>query len=143
MEGIYSVIILWLACTVKFAIAIPALVLAGYSYWQFIIVSISGGLTGFFAFYYFGEAIKSLCRRTFRKKSGQGKKFRRFTRFIITVKSSYGLAGLALTTPCILSIPVGSLLAVRYFGKDKRTIPFMILSIVAWSFIFTTFFKLF
>lgn len=135
----------WTAfCGVKFFFAIPAVVAVGYSFWQTVSMAIVGGLTGFFLFFYFGELLKVLWRKLFNAKEGKvKKKFTKKNRLIINIKGKYGLIGLALLTPSVLSIPLGSILAGRYFDEDRRTIPYMIISIVAWAFVLSIFYHLF
>jgi hypothetical protein len=135
--------------SVKHFWTVPIVVVAGYSYWETIFINNIGGLAGFFIFYYIGELkiVKHyfglLMLRIFKvlgfnRKSKEKKKFTRRNRFIVAVKGKYGLIGLSFLTPVLLSIPLGSLLAARYYDEDRRTIPFMILSILFWSFSFTS-----
>ena len=141
MESLLKLLGLFALNAVKFFIGVPATIFAHYSFLETILISSSGGLAGFFAFYYFGELIKIIIFRFFppREKPDK-KKFTRKNRFIIAVKGKYGLIGLAILTPCLFSIPLGSLLAARFFDEDKRTIPYMSASILIWSLILTTFY---
>lgn len=135
--------------SVKHFWTVPIVVVAGYSYWETILINNIGGLAGFFIFYYIGELkivkhyfglLMSWIFKIlgFNRKSKEKKKFTRRNRFIVAVKRKYGLIGLSFLTPVLLSIPLGSLLAARYYDEDRRTIPFMILSILFWSFSFTS-----
>jgi len=129
-------------------------VFAGYSFTSTILITTLGGIAGFFMFFYIGE-IKWI-RYYFGKimdfvfhlfgvdrAQKQKKKFNRMNRLIVTVKGKYGLIGLSLLTPVLFSIPLGSLLAARYYDKKKATIPYMIVSIVIWSFTLTLFYRFF
>ena len=51
------------------------------------------------------------------------------------VNHGYGLVGLAGIAPPILSVPITALLAAKYFRHDRRTLPFLIASVVLWSFV--------
>ncbi len=135
--------------SVKFFWSIPAVVVAGYSFWETILITCFGGLTGFVLFFYIGELkpvrdffdlIAGWFVRIFgiRKTKKVKRKFTRRNRFIIAVKGKYGLIGLSILTPSLFSIPLGSLLAARYFDKDRRTVPFMVISIILWSFLLTS-----
>ena len=79
----------------------------------------------------------SLWRMVVPPKDKPKKKFSRKNKLIVRVKSRWGLIGLALITPTIISIPVGTLLAARYFGNNWRTLPYMLLSVVGWGFVAT------
>jgi hypothetical protein len=48
--------------------------------------------------------------------------------------------GIAFTTPFLLSIPVGSFLAVRYYPKSKWRFTFLVSSNLLWSVIYTSFY---
>jgi hypothetical protein len=65
-----------------------------------------------------------------------GKPSKKFTwrnKMIVKVKRKYGLLGLAVLTPSVLSMPLGMLLAERYFHNKQRVILFMITSVIFWS----------
>ena len=69
-------------------------------------------------------------------KDKQPKKKRVFTwknKLIVKVKREYGLIGLAALTPTILSIPVGTFLAARYFSDQKKVISYLAASVIVWS----------
>src|SRR5690242_14014538 len=51
----------------------------------------------------------------------QRKVFTRRNRWIIRIKHGSGLKGLAVLTPLVLTIPVGSIIAARFFRHDRRT----------------------
>lgn len=60
-------------------------------------------------------------------------------RIIVSLKNHrLGLIGLALITPSLISIPVGCMLAAKYFSHDKRTVPVLLTAVVFWAFILTT-----
>jgi hypothetical protein len=61
---------------------------------------------------------------------------------IVKVKHRFGLVGIALLTPFLISIPLGCYLAVRYFKNKQRIIAYMFASILFWS-IAVSSFKLF
>ncbi len=49
------------------------------------------------------------------------------------MKQRFGLIGISLLTPLLLSIPLGSFLAVRYFKNKQRILIYMFASILFWS----------
>lgn len=154
MESVFKILSLLAFSAVKFLFAVPTVSLAGYSFFETILITCSGGLAGFFAFYYLGEVqwIRYYVGLIFDKilmffgydaNKKVKKKFSRKNRLIINVKKKYGIIGLSLLTPVLFSIPLGSLIAARYFDDDNSTIPWMTGSIVFWSFVLTIFSKLF
>jgi membrane protein DedA with SNARE-associated domain len=118
----------------KFAVAVGLLVSPAteFSYLQSVAMLISGGFTGILFFYYFSSWINKMIAKIFQKKKKKqlfSKKVRRF----INIKNKYGLIGIALITPVIISIPVGSFIASRFFSKNKLTLLFMLAGVVFWS----------
>lgn len=132
-----QIIGLILFSSVKFFFAPSTIYLSGYSYFETIAITITGGAIGVFVFFYTGSAIFKFIGDRF-SSSKPKRSFSRKNRFIIKVKSSWGLIGLALLSPTLISIPLGCLLASRYFRNDRRTIPFLMGSVVFWSFVLTS-----
>jgi len=120
--------------SVKFAIAVTYMLARNseYDYFDILIRLIAGGSLGVVVFYYFSNVLNRLIGKLFGKKKKKNifsKKVRRF----INIKNKYGLIGIALLTPVVLSIPVGCFIASRFFYKKKITIIAMLLGVVFWS----------
>ncbi|MCI0446804.1 hypothetical protein L0152_26840, partial [bacterium] len=47
----------------------------------------------------------------------------------------FGLAGVAFITPCIISIPVGSIIAANLYKNKARVLAYLFGSLVLWSLI--------
>lgn len=62
------------------------------------------------------------------------KKFTRRNKRIVKIRRGSGLIGVVLLAP-ILSIPVGSFVTFRIFGKTNRTLIFLIISVSLWCLI--------
>ncbi|MBK8500559.1 MAG: hypothetical protein IPL52_17495 [Flavobacteriales bacterium] len=116
-----------------------------HTYWQTILLTAIGGCGGTIAFYRVGRRLmewlrlRYVRRRKERVLKGLALKpiFTRTNRWIVRVKSSYGLLGLAVMPP-ILSIPITSVLAAKYFKHDRRTLPFLLSAVLAWSVVLST-----
>lgn len=98
-----------------------------------------GGCLGVFVFYNLSERLTELARlRWLRERAkalaaGAGPPrpiFTRRNRRIIRIKHVSGYRGVALLTPLVLTIPVGSILAARFFHHDRRTIPALLVSVI-------------
>jgi len=126
---------LLLLSAIKFFLAPTASILAGFGFWETIVITIIGGFIGYFAFYSFGTYIQAAIQKLIRKK--RKLRINKRNRLIVKVKSKYGLVGLALLSPCLFSIPLGALLASIYFRKDRKTSLYFLCSIVIWSFVLT------
>lgn len=137
MLEVLRVIGLILFSSVKFLFAPATVYLSGYNYWETLVITIVGGILGVVVFFYTGSAIFSYINERF-SRGTKKKSFNKRNRLLIRVKSSWGIIGLAIITPCIVSIPFGSLLAARYFRNDPRTITFLITAVIMWSLILTS-----
>ena len=118
----------------KFLIAIP---LSAYQYdfnfIQTLIFSIVGGVIGIFLF----SALSNKINKLFPKKNKVKRTKKRGIKEVITIKTArkYGVYGIAAITPILLSIPIGTLIALRFFPEKKKTIPILMSSVVIWSLI--------
>jgi len=142
VEEFLKIFGLILFSSVKFLFAPSTVYIAGYSFIETLAITMSGGLSGILVFFYFGELIKYLISKIkIRKKTK--KTFTKTSRQIVRIKEKYGLIGLVILTPSFLSIPLGSILAAKYFDHDKRTLPWLITSMIIWSFLLTSITALF
>lgn len=131
----------------KFGLAgVPSAVFANWSFFKVLTVTISGGMTGTFVFTFISEALirsyKKVRQKLIENKSNPDPEERKvkpkpkftFTnKMIIRVKRRFGLLGLAILTPSLLSIPLGVFLAVRYYKNRKKIMSYMFISIGGWA----------
>jgi len=142
LTEIVKIVGLILFASVKFLFAPSTVYLSGYSYFETICITIVGGWFGVFVFFYLGALIfRYLATRI--KFWPAGKNFSKKNRFIVKIKRTYGIIGLATLTPCLISIPIGCMLAARYFRTDRRTLPALLIAVVFWSFVLTSVTSLF
>lgn len=148
----------YLLATVKYFFSFPYALLLGLNYDQAMFVVMIGGISGFFFFYYMsGLLIKGyqryqclLCKLVpgFVKKRYQsicefsarlqGKnRFTRKNRMLIRIKTKYGLWGIIISSPILLSIPLGAFLLKKYYSETKNVFGYMIISIVGWAAFFS------
>ena len=136
MQEVVEILGLLLASATKFFLAPSLAVYLGYGFLNSILITSIGGILGFFIFFKFGIIIYKWYQSFFSKKNKP--KFNRRNRTIVKIKAKYGLWGLAILTPCLLSVPIGSFLASRYYSKDKRTFPIFVVFIIIWSILLTS-----
>lgn len=110
----------------------------GFGYVETLLITTLGGVIGVFFFFYvssfFMMLIAKLTSSSKHKKPSKPK--RKFTwknKLIVHIKREYGLIGLAAITPTLLSIPVGTFLAARYFSDKKKVITYLSASVIVWS----------
>jgi hypothetical protein len=121
-----------------------------------------GGILGFLLYYYFFRVLFAelkllwpvvyfftptifkvrfeLWRDRRRKRQLSRRKYTNMNKIIIKIRRKYGMWGIIILAPIILSIPIGALLGTKYFPKSRGFIPYMILSITVWGFISVAFF---
>lgn len=124
--------------TVKFVLgSIPMALGFGFSFFETVVVTSSGGFTGVLIFVFSSNyLIKSYKKRIKEKREKEQKPVRKFTKknkMIIAIKRKFGLTGIALAAPILLSIPLGCFLAVRYFKNLQKIIAYMFASVLFWS----------
>jgi len=117
-----------------------------------IITMVSGGVTSFIFFFYFTKVILTTSRffkplflrftpqpwiekhelRKARKaeKRKHRKKFTRKNKQIIKIRRIFGFWGIIITTPTVLSIPLGAFLMHRYYRKTKGALLYPVIAII-------------
>ncbi len=158
---IFKLLQIILISAVKFMFAPLISLKMGFSYFQTILYTTIGGILGVLFFFflsnliirlykqYLAKYIKDLFRKIRKKKHivspaavKTRKKFTKKNRFIIFVKSKFGMIGIIILTPTILSIPIGTFLASKYYSNKKALLVYLSISVAIWSFVLSTIFKL-
>lgn len=95
------------------------------------IANVLGGVIGIVLFTYLGSYIQDY----FVKKYPQyfNRKFTPTNRFMVKVKQKFGLGGIAVITPVLLSIPVGVLVALTLTHDKRKIMISMIISTLFWA----------
>ncbi|MEM9023549.1 MAG: hypothetical protein AAGB22_07395 [Bacteroidota bacterium] len=127
----------------KFAVTPEIMRTAGYGYWETLFTVLIGGSLGVTLFYYSGTVVINYIDAWWpgnrSSKNKPRKSFTRKNKFIVRIKNRFGLYGLAFLTPLLLSIPIGSVLAARFFPYGHKTTVALLVAVVFWSFMLTTF----
>jgi len=160
MIVIFKLIQVFLLATVKFVLTFPYALLIGLNFEQTFISVTLGGIAGFIFFYYFsGFAIQQFhhvktfvskysprpVRRKYRqlvawRKRMTGEKvFTRRSRLIVKFRAKYGLIGIIVASPILLSLPIGAFLLNKYYPKHKMAMSYMVISILSWAAVFAAF----
>jgi cytochrome b561 len=128
-EYIGAVVGWWVLSIVKFLIT-PSLMMASPqdSFLEIFLITGSGASIGVMIFYFLGERI---FRFIDKKRKNAPKRFSRLNRFVARIKARYGLMGI-LVICGVVSVPISSLLAARYF-KSNVTAPLLMLSFWIWA----------
>lgn len=146
-----QIILTILFSSFKFAATFPLVIIQfEFGFAETILWTNVGGLAGVYFFAFLSEKLIVWWRVVFRRSPGkslQGRQKRRrvFTkrnRRIVSIKQKYGLFGIAVITPLLLSIPVGVFLVVRYYRFSRTKYLLLIGSNLIWSVIYTGFYML-
>jgi len=119
-----------------------------FAFFETILWTNVGGVLGIYFFAFLSGKLIAWWNRTFKKNSkfdpengSKGKlTFTKRNRRIVRIKQQYGLIGIALSTPIILSIPLGTFLVVRYYRASRTKFLYLIVSNVIWSVIYSGFY---
>lgn len=129
---VLKIISVFLLSAVKFGIGgVPAAVFANFPFFKAMLITISGGITGVVVFTYLSDWITHKLKDKVAKKNK--KKFTLTNKIIVYVKKYFGLIGISIITPLILSIPLGVFIAVRFYHDKNKVIRFMFVSITLWA----------
>ncbi|GAG87087.1 unnamed protein product [marine sediment metagenome] len=97
-------------------------------------LTVAGMMTTVILFSFLGERVREkYLSKYFKPKKVFTKRSRRFVR----IWRKYGEFGIAFLTPILLSPPGGTLISIALGGTPKKTIPYMFLWSVFWSFLIT------
>jgi ABC-type antimicrobial peptide transport system permease subunit len=131
----------------KFIPGAAAGILLQFSMGEQLVVTIVGGILGTAFFTYFGGAIRKLsthmrlARERRRERRGKPPKVQpleapsKRKQWINRVWQRFGLIGCAFLTPTILSIPIGTGIAVAFGSPRFKVLVYNSISIVIWAFI--------
>lgn len=71
------------------------------------------------------------------------KVFTKRNRRLVTIFRKYGLFGIAILTPVLLSIPIGTVVANSFEPKKRKIFLYMFISILFWSTLMVSLFEIF
>lgn len=139
MLSFIKIISLFLLTSVKFVVGVPAAFAAlKMNFFELLIFASLAGIFGVACFVFLSDWLfkiwDAIQFRIFpqkfkTKKAVFSKKSRRFVLFV----RKYGLIGLALLTPTLISIPVGTVLARRFFPNRWKVFIYISSSVVLWA----------
>ena len=58
------------------------------------------------------------------------KKFTFMNKLVVRMKMKIGIFGVAMFAPLFLSVPLGSIITAKFYGKEKKTFPIIMLGMV-------------
>jgi hypothetical protein len=135
-----KIIEIGLIASIKFLFAPFEAERNGFDFQNSFLITTSGGIIGIIVFTFVGRGITYSWKKAsafFKKKNQtevEGKKiFTRGNKLIVRIKIKYGLIGLSIITPAIISIPVGTIVINHFYRKKMQNVIALIFSLLAWS----------
>ncbi|MCE3260022.1 MAG: hypothetical protein K0S12_1663 [Bacteroidetes bacterium] len=122
-----------------------AVILFKFNFIKVFIVSCAGGIGGTIFYVYLSAALLKWWDNYKEKKQIFKKKkiFTKGNRRIIRIKNRFGLQGIAILTPVLLSIPLGAFVAERFYKDKRKVITYISIWVVIWSVAFYFIYYLF
>jgi hypothetical protein len=151
LSGFLKILIVFLVSSIKFLIA-PALSFGmGLNFLQTWLSTTAGGIVGVIGFFFLSRWLIQLYTKYFFyyfhllkvkiygllnlniPKLIPARRFTRQNRMIIKIVKRFGLAGIVILTPVLLSIPVGTFIATRYYSANRFLLLYLCASVLFWS----------
>ena len=135
----YKLLSVILISSIKFTFAPFLSSYYGYNYFETVCITSIGGILSVLFFYYLSAGIISTHRymfpnkKSYSRKKKKKKTFRLRNKILVRLKSNFGLIGIVVLAPILISLPFGSFLARRYYSKNPFTLPLIFLSIIIWA----------
>jgi hypothetical protein len=133
-EELLKAIPVYLSSMLKFILGPVGGYAAGLNLITTILCTVFGMMTVVFLFTYFGTWLKLNVLSRFTKKTS---KFSAGNKRFVNIWKKYGLTGVALLTPILLTPIGGTLLAVSSGSPKDKIIFYMFLSASFWAVVFT------
>lgn len=128
----------------KFAATFPVAVYAmKMSFAETLLYTNIGGLLGMIISVFLSDVILKLWQQYWPEKLKLNKNKKIFTpasRRLIRIRKRYGLPGIVMLSPVLLSIPLGAFLTVKYYGIHVRNMIWLASGQLLWSVLYTLFY---
>lgn len=122
-----------LTASVKYIFGISAALVAGLNFFETMICTVGGGMIGVFVYLYLWEGILLVYHKLRPPKPKQFKPIGKHRRRILKIIIKYEVVGIALLTPVLLSVPIGTILAASIEKNKWRIKLYMLMSFVLYS----------
>ena len=131
-----SMLSLFFLSFIKFMFAPFAGPKLGLTFIETYLSIVTGGIVAATIFYFSADFFMKRTKRKRIEKEikliSQGKlvkrkkNFSRMNKFVLKIKRSLGQFGISMWAPFFLSVPIGSIIAAKFYGNNKKTFPIII-----------------
>lgn len=144
MNDWWQIVSVTLICTIKFIIGLGMALAYNFTPIVFFLTTVGGGMLGVFIYLYLWDFILIVKKKLVKPKPHTVHiKISKNIRKLVHFSRTWGIYGIALVTPTIISMPVGTLIC-RAIEKNKWHIKLvMFFSLSFWSILVITLQKLF
>ena len=140
MDFWYEIISVFLMSGIKFFAAPLLAKTFGFTFLETIFVTSLGGFGGVLVFLNLGSRIVQFFPNFFKPINAKRKIFTKKNKLYVKLIRNYGLFGIAIFSPILISIPIGSFLAARFFENQKtKAVVIMCAAVLIWSVSISTF----
>lgn len=133
-EIIKTITLVYLPSMLKFVFGPIAGYTAGLKLLSTILGTVAGTMTVVFLFSYFGDFMQRRVLNTFFRNR---KRFSERNRKFVTIWRKYGITGVAVLTPVLLTPIGGTLLAISFGTPRNKLILYMLISASIWACLFS------
>lgn len=144
-----ALISVFLFSTFKFMFAPFTGLALGLTYLETFLTCAAGGTFSAAIFFFSSELLirnaKIKRHEQYHKALSEGKEwkakrnFTKLNKFVVKMKRKMGIYGICFWAPFFLSVPVGSIVAAKFFSKEKKAFPLIVLGMFLNSFAMTSF----
>ncbi len=138
MTGWFKLLSLFLFCAFFFKAGMPAAaIFFQFNFIKTFIFSVGSAFLSNILFTYFSYYLINKWKSLKKKWNFSHKRaiFTKKNRRIIRVKKSFGLIGIAILSPILISIPVGAFLGERFYKNKQKVILYLTAAEIFWFFI--------
>lgn len=125
------------AAVLKFVVTPSLMIARGLDWWQTVAVTSAGAGIGVAIFFRFGKWLFAAWAHVTERKGKVRRVFTPGRRRIVRMRRRFGVWGL-LAVSGLISVPISSLLAAKYYQSDARMPWMLILAFVLWAVLLTT-----
>jgi type IV secretory pathway VirB3-like protein len=110
-----------------------------FSFTKILLISLTSSIFSSVVSVYLSKELIMLYEYVMRKiyPNRQKRRMTKINRLLVKIKQYFGVVGVSVISPLVLSIPFGTFIAISFFGYKNRvkTIVLMSLSAVVWTII--------
>lgn len=139
---------LFLISTVKFLFSPFTGAALKLSFFETYFSCVAGGVFSAAVFYFSSEYFMNRAKIKILEKKKQlallgqvyqeKKRFTKTNKFIVRLKTKLGIYGISLFAPLLLSVPLGTIIVAKFYGRETKTFPLILLGMFANGLVTTT-----